>query len=146
MYLVSYLVICRLVISLFICLLSSLFVLWVSFLVSEMSAVCYRWISVTYTSLFRFLWRCEPTRAMASSFTGFLDHTPRRTTFGRTPLYEWSARRRDLYLTTHNTTKKKSMSHGGIRTHDFSKRAVAGLRLRPRGYCGSAHVYLIKLT
>jgi len=27
----------------------------------------------------------------------------RHTTFGRTPLDEWSGRRRDLYLTTHNT-------------------------------------------
>jgi len=34
----------------------------------------------------------------------FLDHTRRRTTVGRTTLDEWSARRRDLYLTTHNTT------------------------------------------
>jgi len=41
--------------------------------------------------------------ARASLFTRFLDHTQRRTTFGRTPLDEWSARRRDLYLTTHNT-------------------------------------------
>jgi hypothetical protein len=32
-----------------------------------------------------------------------LDHTQGRTTFGRTSLHEWSARRRDLYLTTHNT-------------------------------------------
>jgi hypothetical protein len=30
-------------------------------------------------------------------------HTVRRTTFGRTPLEERSARRRHLYLTTHNT-------------------------------------------
>jgi len=37
----------------------------------------------------------------------FLDHTKRRTTVGRTPLYEWSARRRDLYLTTHNTHKRQ---------------------------------------
>ena len=29
-------------------------------------------------------------------------HTQRRTTVGRTPLDEWSARRTDLYLTTHN--------------------------------------------
>ena len=43
-----------------------------------------------------------PQRARASSFTRFLDHTQRRTTVGRTPLDEWSARRRDLYLTTHN--------------------------------------------
>ena len=49
-----------------------------------------------------FLCRCGPTRAMASSFTRFPDHTQRRTTVGRTPLDEWSARRRDLYLTTHN--------------------------------------------
>jgi len=27
---------------------------------------------------------------------------------GRTPLDEWSARRRDLYLTTHNTHKKRT--------------------------------------
>jgi hypothetical protein len=33
----------------------------------------------------------------------FLDQTQRRTTVGRTPLDEWSARRRDLYLTTHDT-------------------------------------------
>ena len=40
---------------------------------------------------------------MASSFLRILDHTQRRTTVGRTPLDEWSARRRDLYLTAHNT-------------------------------------------
>ena len=32
----------------------------------------------------------------------FLDHTRRRSTVGRTRLDEWSARRRDLYLTTHD--------------------------------------------
>ena len=52
---------------------------------------------------FFFLWRCGPTRAMAFSFMRFLDNTQRRITVGRTPLDEWSARRRDLYLTTHNT-------------------------------------------
>jgi len=34
------------------------------------------------------LWRCDPTRVMASSLLRFLDHTQRRTTVGRTPLYE----------------------------------------------------------
>jgi hypothetical protein len=53
--------------------------------------------------LFCFLWRCGPTRATAPSFLRFLDHTQRHITVGRTPLDEWSARRRDLYLTTHNT-------------------------------------------
>ena len=45
---------------------------------------------------------------MASSFVRFLDHTQRRIRVGRTPLDEWSARRRDLYLTTHNTLKRQT--------------------------------------
>jgi hypothetical protein len=36
------------------------------------------------------------------------DHTQRHTTVGRTPLDEGSARRRDLYLTTHNTHNKQT--------------------------------------
>ena len=65
----------------------------------------------------------------------FLDHTQRRSTVGRTPLDEWSARRRDLCLTTHNThNRQTSMPPGGIRTHDLSRRAAADLRLRPRGH------------
>ena len=58
---------------------------------------------ICMAGLFCFLWRCGPTRAMASSLLRFLDHTQRRITVGRTPLGELSARRRDLYLTTHNT-------------------------------------------
>ena len=72
---------------------------------------------------------------MASSFTRFIDHTQRRTTVGRTSLDEWSAPRRDLYLTTHNThSRQTSMPPGGIRTHDLSRRAAVDLRLRPRGH------------
>ena len=37
----------------------------------------------------------------------FLDHTQRRTTVGRTPLDERSARGRDLYLTTHDTHNRQ---------------------------------------
>jgi len=44
-----------------------------------------------------------PQWARASSFTRFLDHTQRLTTVSRTPLEEWSARRRDLHLTTQTT-------------------------------------------
>jgi hypothetical protein len=37
------------------------------------------------------------------------DHTLfRHITLGRTPLDEWSARRRDLYLTTHNTHNRQT--------------------------------------
>ena len=81
-----------------------------------------------------FLWRCGPTRVMASSFLRYLDHTQRRITVGMTPLYRWSARRRDLYLTTHNTQQTNIHAPGGIRTHDLSRRAAADLSLRPRGH------------
>ena len=37
----------------------------------------------------------------------FLDHTQLRSTVGRTPLDERSARRRDLYLTTHDTNNRQ---------------------------------------
>ena len=40
-------------------------------------------------------------------FLMFLDHTQRRSTVGKTPLDEWSARRRDLYLTTHDTPNRQ---------------------------------------
>ena len=71
---------------------------------------------LTEMSLFLcFLWLRDPTRAMASSFLRFLDHTQRRTTVGRTPLDEWSARHRDLYLTTHNTHNRQTpMSPVGL--------------------------------
>ena len=39
---------------------------------------------------------------------GFIDHTQRRITFGRTPLEEWSASRKGLYLTTHNTHNRQT--------------------------------------
>ena len=74
-----------------------------------------------------------PQWGSASSFTSFLDHTRRRTTVGRTPLDEWSARRRDLYLTTHNIHNKLPCPDGN-RTHNLSRRAAADLRLRPRGH------------
>ena len=53
---------------------------------------------------------------MESLFLMFLDHT-RRTTVGRTPLDEWSARSRDLYLTTHDTPTAEilgSITTGGM--------------------------------
>jgi hypothetical protein len=81
-----------------------------------------------------FLARQPPQLAMASSVTRFLYHTQRRTIVSRTPLDQWSARRRDLYLTTHNTyNRQTSMPPVGLRTHDLSRRAAADLRLRSRG-------------
>ena len=47
---------------------------------------------------------------MQHLFLVFLDHTQRCSTVSRTPLDEWSVRRRDLYLTTHDThNRKRSM-------------------------------------
>ena len=43
---------------------------------------------------------------MEHPFLMFLDHT-RCSTVGRTPLDDWSAHRRDLYLTTHDTHNRQ---------------------------------------
>ena len=51
-------------------------------------------------------------------FTRFLDHTQRRTTVGRTPLNEWSVRRRDLYLTTQQQSQQTNI-HVPRRAEDF---------------------------
>jgi len=53
-------------------------------------------------------WRCGPTRAMASSFLRFLDHTKQCITAGRTSLGEGSGRRRDLYLSTHKIKHRQT--------------------------------------
>jgi hypothetical protein len=44
--------------------------------------------SDTGNKYFFFLWRCNPTRVIASSFLMFLNHTQRRTTVGWTTLDE----------------------------------------------------------
>jgi len=54
---------------------------------------------------------------MEHLFLMFLDHTQRRTTVGRTPLDERSARRRDLYLTIYDTHNRQiSMPPAGFET------------------------------
>jgi hypothetical protein len=50
----------------------------------------------------------SPVAGLTSSFSRFLDHTQRRATVRRTPLDEWSIRRRDLYLPTHNTHNRQT--------------------------------------
>jgi len=60
------------------------------------------------STVFSFFWRNSPHWARVSSFTRFLDHTQRHITVGRTPLQEWSVRRTDLYLTTHNTHNRQT--------------------------------------
>ena len=87
------------------------------------------------------------SRAMASSFLKFFrDHTQRRTTVGKTPLDGWSARRRDLYLTTHNTHNgQTSMSPAG-----FEPTISAGERPQTyaldRAATGTGTYSLLRLT
>jgi len=63
-------------------------------------------------------------------------HTFRHTQLNRTPLDEWSSRRRQLYWTTHSIHKRQTSLHasGGIRPHNPSTRAAADPCLRPRGH------------
>ena len=64
---------------------------------------------------------------------------------GRTPLDEWSARRKDRYL--HNTQTQDTIIHalGGIRTRDLSNQAASDLRLRPHCYW-NRHLYDITVS
>jgi len=57
----------------------------------------------------------------------------RYATLGTTPLNEWSAQRRDLYLTTQHSQETNIHAPGGIRTHNPIKRTAANPRPRPRG-------------
>jgi len=59
----------------------------------------------------------------------------RHATLGRPPLDEGSARRRDIYLTTHNTHKRQTfVPPRGIRTRKPSKRTALDPLLSPRGH------------
>jgi hypothetical protein len=68
---------------------------------AQTQAILYSWAK------FFFLWRCSPTQAMASSFLRFADHTQWHNTLVSTPVDEWSASHKDLYLTTHNTHQRQ---------------------------------------
>ena len=97
------------------------------------------WLNGSCTRMFLtnsfcfFLTQKPPPWARAFTFLRFLDHTQRRITVGRTLLDGWSARRRDLYLTTHNNHDKHTCL-GGIRTYNLSRGAAVELRLRPRDH------------
>jgi len=77
---------------------------------------------------FSFLWPCFPERGIVSSFLRFVVHTQRRFAVCRTTLSEWSARRRNLYLTTRNSEKKKFFLLAGI---EPKKPKPFGLRPTP---------------
>ena len=71
----------------------------------------------------------------ASSVLRFRDHTQWHDTVGRTPQDEWSARRRDIFLTnTQHSQQTEIHAHGGIRTRNLRRRAAADPRLRQLGH------------
>jgi hypothetical protein len=70
--------------------------------------VCVWWLTPTGSHRMFVFGATAPSRPELSHSRSFLDHTQRRTTVGRTPLDEWSARCRDLYLTTHNTHNRQT--------------------------------------
>jgi hypothetical protein len=68
---------------------------------------CQFWLSIQWRLFFFFPWRKSPSESRPPHYQGFTI-TLRHTTIGRTPLDEWSARRRDLYLTTYKTLKRQT--------------------------------------
>jgi hypothetical protein len=77
-----------------------------------------------------FIWRNSPTRTRTASFLRFLDHIEWLTTIGIVSLDEGSARRRDLYLTTHDT---HNTSEGMVLAITWSYR-LRSHALRPLGH------------
>ena len=67
-------------------------------------------------------------------------------TYGRIPLDEGSARRRDRYLQNTRNTYANKRAAGGIRTRDPGNRAAADLRIRPRGLLnGMIYIFICAL-
>jgi hypothetical protein len=58
--------------------------------------------------IFFSLWRLDPILCHGVHLMGFAVTLTGHTTLGRIPLDEWSARRRDLYVTTHNIRKRQT--------------------------------------
>ena len=89
----------------------------------------------TFWSTCTFLVVFHPGGPGSPHYRGFTI-TLRHTILYRTPLDEWSARRRDLYFSTHNTHNRLTDIHapGVFRTRHHNRRAVAVPHLRPRGH------------
>jgi hypothetical protein len=90
---------------------------------------------IIFLLLFFLLASTTHLRVSASSFLRFRDHTQWHDTVGRTPLDEWSACRRDLYLrNTQHSQQTNIHAPGGIQTRNPSRRSAADPRLRPLGH------------
>jgi hypothetical protein len=80
---------------------------FVSFRFVSFRFVSFRFVSFRFVS-FRFAVLPSSTYSQQVSRLFIFTWSHSHTTLGRTPLDEGSARRRDLYLTTHNTHKRQT--------------------------------------
>jgi hypothetical protein len=97
--------------------------------ITNTSHSLHAWLINTHHHIFLFLGRQPPVGHDLLIHEVSRSHTQRRATAGGNPLDEWSARRRDLYLTTHNTQHSQQTNiHAPcrIRTHNLSRRAASG--------------------
>jgi hypothetical protein len=98
------------------------------------------WLYFSHNRYAIFLLRCSPTLTQSASLLRSLDHTQLDThTLSRTPLNEWSLRRRGCYL--HNTQeaqKKNIHAASGNRIRETSNQDAADGRPP-----GSAHAHLL---
>jgi hypothetical protein len=100
----------------------------------EFSSHCLRNMVSRCGDLFLLLWRHRQTPARAATFVKFLARTQWHIIIGSIPLDKWSARRRELYLTTYNTYKTQTSVH----LARFEAAIPAGERLQTHGLDRSA--------
>jgi hypothetical protein len=90
--------------------------------------------SISFDIMFCFHGAAAPSGPGPSHYRGFTI-TLRHTTLRRTPLDQWSARRRDLYLTIHNTHKRQtSMPPARLEPTIAATVRAPNPRLTPRGH------------
>ena len=102
-----------------------------SFSCRSVKCLVYPYVLLTF---YFFSWLDVPSGLRLPHCWGF-GITLRHTSHGRTPLNEWSVRRRYSYLhSTQHSQQTDIHIPGGIRTRNPSKRPAAHLRRRPRGH------------
>ena len=87
---------------------SSKYTFYDSFITEDSCSISHIIYRHAAAAVFFSLWCNSLMRVRSAPFLRFLDHSQWHTTFGRAALDEGSARRRDLYPTTHNTLKGKA--------------------------------------
>jgi hypothetical protein len=91
------------------------------------------WLSWCAMSLHFFLSLGSPSEPRPPPCRGFVIALCRHTAFGRTPLCEWSARRKYLYLTKKLHSQERDIyALGGNPSRNPNKRTAADPRLRLR--------------